>query len=89
MVRPLAMLQPGGPGTAMPRYGLITLLLVAACGGSSQKSGAASAGDTLTERERDSILAQSRIPGASGVGRAMHVADSTSARVRAADSVSP
>jgi hypothetical protein len=73
----------------MPRYGLITLLLVVACSGSSQKSSAASGGDPLTERERDSMLAQSRIPGASGVGRAMHVADSASARVRATDSVSP
>jgi hypothetical protein len=66
---------------------LIPTLLAACGGGQSGKSGAA--GDTLTERERDSILAQSRIPGASGVGRAMKAADSTNARIRATDSVSP
>ena len=63
-------------------------LLLAACGGQTGKSGAASA-DSLTERQRDSMLAKSRIPGASGVGKAMRVADSTSAGIRAADSVSP
>ncbi|HYT05397.1 MAG TPA: hypothetical protein VEM13_11020 [Gemmatimonadales bacterium] len=67
---------------------LLVLALACGRGGKSEKSSAA-AGDTLTERQRDSILAKSRIPGASGVGRAMRAADSTSARVRAADSVSP
>ena len=62
-------------------------LLLAACSGKPQKSSAA--GDSLTERQRDSMLAKSRIPGASGVGKAMRVADSTSAGIRAADSVSP
>jgi hypothetical protein len=62
------------------------VLTTGACGGG--KAGAA-AGDTLTERQRDSILAQSRIPGAAGVGRAMKAADSTNARIRATDSVSP
>jgi len=59
------------------------------CGGSQTRTSGAAGGDTLSERQRDSILAQSRIPGAAGVGKAMRVADSTSARVRAADSVSP
>jgi len=63
------------------------LVLFAACSGG--KSAKSAAGDSLTERQRDSILAQSRIPGASGVGRAMRAADSASARVRATDSVSP
>lgn len=68
---------------------LIALLLptlLAGCGGGSGKAGAR---DTLTERQRDSILAQSQIPGATGVGRAMKAADSTSARIRATDSVAP
>ncbi len=68
---------------------LIALLLptlLAGCGGGSSKAGAR---DTLTERQRDSILAQSQIPGATGVGRAMKAADSTSARIRATDSVAP
>ena len=65
----------------------IILTLLAACTGQSAKSGAQS--DSLTERQRDSILAQSRIPGASRVGKAMKAADSTSARIRATDSVAP
>jgi hypothetical protein len=65
---------------------LVVLLLAACSGGKPAKS---AAGDSLTERQRDSILAQSRIPGASGVGRAMRAADSASARIRATDSVSP
>lgn len=65
----------------------IALVLVAGCSkGDADKSAART--DTLTERQRDSILAQSRIPGASGVGSAMRAADSTSAHIRAADTVS-
>ena len=65
---------------------LATLLLVSivACSG-GEKSAQTVNRDTLTQRQKDSILAQSRIPGASGVGRAMTAADSASARVRAAD----
>ena len=66
----------------------LALALLAACSGGKPAKSAAGR-DSLTERQRDSILAQSRIPGASGVGRAMRAADSASARVRATDSVSP
>ena len=62
------------------------VLGVAACGGDNTGKQSVNR-DTLTERQRDSILAKSRIPGASGVGRAMTAADSTSAGVRRADSV--
>jgi hypothetical protein len=62
------------------------VLCVAACGGDNAGKQSVNR-DTLTERQRDSILAKSRIPGASGVGRAMTAADSTSAGVRRADSV--
>jgi len=41
--------------------------------------------DTLTQRQKDSLLAASSIPGARGVGAAMKAADSTSARIRAAN----
>jgi hypothetical protein len=62
------------------------LVVMAACGGGSS-GGNRAGGDTLTERQRDSILSKSKIPGASGVGRAMNAADSASARVRASDTV--
>jgi hypothetical protein len=64
------------------------VLLVAACGGGNS-GGSRAGGDTLTERQRDSMLSTSKIPGASGVGKAMNAADSASARVRAADTIGP
>jgi len=72
----------------MKRCLLFIFALCAACSGPARKPGTA-AGDSLTERQRDSMLAKSKIPGASGVGKAMRVADSTSAGIRAADSVAP
>jgi hypothetical protein len=67
----------------------ILALLLAACSGAPPRKTGAAAGDSLTERQRDSILAQSKIPGARAVGKAMRVADSTSAGIRAADSIAP
>jgi hypothetical protein len=64
----------------------VLVLALAACGGGSADKQAVNR-DTLTERQRDSILAKSRIPGASAVGRAMTAADSTSAGAHRADSV--
>lgn len=67
----------------------LTALLVAAaaaCGGQAQSTNKVNR-DTLTERQQDSILAKSSIPGASAVGKAMNAADSTSGRVQASDSV--
>jgi hypothetical protein len=44
--------------------------------------------DTLTQREKDSIVAESRLPGASGVRGAMTGADSAAARAARLDSLS-
>ena len=68
-------------------FSFAVVLCFACSSGKTDKS--AAQGDSLTQRQRDSILAQSRIPGASGVGSAMRAADSTNARIHAADSVSP
>ncbi|MFN2572040.1 MAG: hypothetical protein ABR537_10595 [Gemmatimonadales bacterium] len=62
----------------------VVLCLLAACGGGQSDQ---TARDTLTERQHDSILANSKIPNARAVGRAMNAADSTSAGIRRADSV--
>ena len=70
----------------MTRGVISVCLLLAGCGG---QSGSSRAADTLTERQRDSMLAKSSIPGARGVGAALRAADSASARVRATDSVAP
>ncbi len=71
-----------------PTIVAVLVLSLAACGGGGDsKDKQAVNRDTLTERQKDSILAKSRIPGASGVGRAMTAADSTSAGAHRADSV--
>ena len=64
---------------------LVPFCILAACG--SDKSSQTVNRDTLTERQKDSILAGSKIPGARGVGSAMRAADSTSAGIQRADSV--
>ena len=61
--------------------------LAIACGTGDTSKQPAINRDTLTERQRDSVLGQSRIPGASGVAKAMRVADSTSARVQSTDTI--
>jgi hypothetical protein len=63
------------------------MVVLAACGSGGQSNANKVNRDTLTERQQDSILAKSSIPGASAVGKAMNAADSTSARVTASDSV--
>lgn len=64
---------------------VIGTCVVTACG--SGDSASTVNRDTLTQRQKDSILANSRIPGAGAVGKAMRVADSTSARVQRANAV--
>ena len=65
---------------------LVTSILVA-CSGSEPPKGQAVNRDTLTQRQKDSILAHSKIPNAGAVGRAMTAADSTSARIQQANQV--
>jgi hypothetical protein len=65
------------------------LLFAAACGGASPSSTADSttARDSLTRRQKDSITAQSELPGARGVGKALEAQDTAAARNRALDSI--
>ena len=63
----------------------VSICALLACG--SDKSGQTVNRDTLTERQKDSILANSKIPNARAVGRAMNAADSTNAGIQRADSV--
>lgn len=64
---------------------VVLVLSLAACSGESSDKQAVNR-DTLTQRQKDSILAKSSIPGASNVGRAMRAADSTSAGAHRVDS---
>ena len=65
---------------------LASLLFVAGCG---NDSGAAkqAARDSLTQHQKDSITAQSALPGAKGVGGALSAQDSQAARNRVIDSI--
>lgn len=66
--------------------GLVVCLAAAlACGGKAGNQQVKR--DSLTERQRDTAISKSAIPGASAVGKAMRVADSTSAQVQASDTV--
>lgn len=67
------------------RLPIVLILAIAAC--SSEQSGQTVNRDTLTQRQKDSILANSKIPNARAVGRAMTAADSASVRALRADSV--
>jgi hypothetical protein len=69
------------------RVGIVALVLLAtaACGSNDAKQSVNR--DTLTQRQKDSILANSRIPNAGAVGRAMKAADSASMRALRSDSV--
>jgi hypothetical protein len=65
------------------------LLLAAACGTGTNTRATDSvlaARDTLTRHQKDSIIAQSAVPGANVVGRAMAVQDSGAAHQAAVDS---
>lgn len=63
---------------------LLALLAVGGCAPRDERKPAA----RKTERERDSVLGASKIPGASGVGAALRVSDSATARRAREDSAS-
>jgi hypothetical protein len=67
-------------------FRVVPICLIVACGGADKSSQTVNS-DTLTQRQKDSILANSKIPNARAVGRAMNAADSMSARIRASDTV--
>ena len=57
---------------------LAVVLVLAAC---TQQDSQQSSSSTMTERQKDSVIARSPIPGARAVQKSMNVADSASARV--------
>lgn len=61
---------------------VLALGLLAACGSAKPKPA------PLTERQHDSVIGASNLPGASGVRGAMRLADSQTARNARLDSVS-
>ncbi len=61
--------------------------LLAGCGNEGDPS--ASAADSLTRRERDSVIGASRLPGAPVVRRALQVSDTAAARAARIDATVP
>ena len=62
-------------------------LIPVACSGGEESSANATVEDTLTRRQRDSIIGESPLPGAQGVRGAMRAADSAAARMERLDSI--
>lgn len=62
--------------------GIACAILLAGCGGSE----GGNRRDTMTQRQRDSVLGQSGIPGAGGVTKALGASDSAKARQAQLDS---
>ena len=68
----------------------MTVLGMWACGGSAgsgEGEGAELASDTLTRRQKDSLISTMPLPGASGIGRAQEAADRARERAEAHDSI--
>lgn len=72
----------------MMKRGLIVAVAVLGVGACGSSAGdAQSAADTLTRRQKDSLIAEMPIPGASVVGRALDAADRASARAVEHDTI--
>jgi hypothetical protein len=70
----------------MRRLALVLLTTaLAACSRSEQPP--MQSADTLTRRQRDSVIGASKLPGAQGIGRAQAAQDSAAARNARADSI--
>jgi hypothetical protein len=63
---------------------LLPLLLAGCAGGESEGAGASA--DSITRRQRDSIIGESALPGARGVRGALEASDAAAARAAALDS---
>ena len=64
------------------RFLIIAVALATACGRSKTADAR-----TMTERQRDSALSESGIPGAKGIGKALRAQDSGAAHQRLIDSI--
>ncbi|MFI5208213.1 MAG: hypothetical protein ACHQU8_09905 [Gemmatimonadales bacterium] len=71
---------------AVVALGLVSLALTAC---SSGGKGAAAASDTtkITQRQRDSVIGASKIPGAQGIQKAQRAQDSAAAQAARLDSI--
>jgi hypothetical protein len=72
--------------TSITKPVLLLLLCASACTATGDED-AASAADTLTRAQRDSMIGASSLPGARGVQRAIDARDTANARNAAMDSL--
>ena len=68
-----------------PRLLVVAGMLLCALAACSKHSGADHGRSSMSERQRDSTIAKSRLPGAGVVGRALAVSDSPAARAARLD----
>jgi hypothetical protein len=71
--------------TPRSRTWIVALLIGCAVSGCS--NGNRTSGRVLSERQRDSVIARSSLPGASTVGRALQESDKASVRAASLDSL--
>jgi hypothetical protein len=64
---------------------VVMCVLLTAC--AKAERGGVAGRDTLTQRERDSVLGASRLPGAPGIRGALRAQDSAAAQNARADSI--
>jgi hypothetical protein len=72
----------------MTRFSMGALLVMLGTMASAACTESRTAGTGRTERERDSLIGQSKVPGASAVKKAMDASDSAQNRVTQEDSAS-
>jgi outer membrane biogenesis lipoprotein LolB len=65
----------------------IASVTLAACSSSGKNAAAASDTTKLTQRQRDSVIGASKIPGAQGIQKAQRAQDSTAAQAARLDSI--
>jgi len=68
------------------RYAAIVMCVLLAACAKADRSGTAGR-DTLTRRQRDSVLGASKLPGAQGIRGALRAQDSAAAQNARADSI--
>ena len=70
------------------RYATIAVCLgIAACAGGGKSAATARDTTALTQRQRDSVIGASKLPGAQGIQKAQRAQDSLAARAARIDSV--
>lgn len=66
---------------------VLAFLPMTGCGSDEEGGDAASATDTLTRRQKDSLISTMPIPGSGAVGKALRVSDSLAARAERHDTL--